>query len=274
MPVSLSPRGEDHRRDDHYQHSTTRVVTHPRRRQSPTGRPTRCAAPTTTSSSPSSIAPARPRSRRAIAGAVRGVRDDAAAARLAPRRDPEAIADAIDARRDDFARTIALEAGKPIKTARVEADRAAFTFSVAAEESKRIYGEFVPLDWLPGNEGRTAQVRRVPLGPIAGITPFNFPLNLVAHKVAPALAAGNPIVLRPACQTPISSLKLAQIVLEAGWPEDAIAVVPSTTDDAAPLVEDDRLKLLTFTGSPEVGWGLKRAPAGSASRSSSVATRP
>src|SRR5512146_597934 len=167
------------------------------------------------------------------------------------------VGDAIEANRDDFARTIALEAGKPIKTARGEADRAAFTFRVAAEESKRIYGEIVPLDWLPGNENRFAHVRRIPLGPIAGITPFNFPINLVAHKVAPAMAAGNPIVIRPASQTPISTLKLAQLVLEAGWPEEGIAVVPSTTADAAPLVQDDRIKLLSFTGSPVVGWGLK-----------------
>src|SRR4051812_12176707 len=167
------------------------------------------------------------------------------------------IADGIEAAREDFARTIALEAGKPIKTSRLEADRAAFTFRVAAEETKRIHGELVQLDWLPGTEGRTGQIRRVPLGPIAGIAPFNFPLNLVAHKVAPALAAGNPIVLRPASQTPISALKLAEIVLEAGWPEEGIAVVPSTTADAAPLVEDDRIKLLTFTGSPPVGWALK-----------------
>ena len=116
----------------------------------------------------------------------------------------------IAARREELARTIALEAGKPIKIARVEVDRAVFTFTIAAEESKRIYGEIVPLDWLPGNEGRIAQVRRVPLGPIAGISPFNFPLNLVAHKVAPALAAGNPIVLRPASQTPVSSLMLGR----------------------------------------------------------------
>ena len=108
------------------------------------------------------------------------------------------------------------------------------------------------------NEGRVAHVRRVPLGPVAGITPFNFPLMLVAHKVAPALAAGNPIIVRPASQTPVSSLLLGQIVLEAGWPEQGIAVVPSSTDDAAPLVEDPRIKLLTFTGSPAVGWGLKR----------------
>jgi acyl-CoA reductase-like NAD-dependent aldehyde dehydrogenase len=173
----------------------------------------------------------------------------------------ERISATIGDRREELARTIALEAGKPIKTARVEAERAAFTFKVAAEETKRIYGEIVPLDWVPGTEGRTAHVRRVPLGPIAGITPFNFPLNLVVHKVAPALAAGNPIVVRPASQTPASALALGAILLEAGWPEGGIAVVPSSTDAAAPLVEDDRIKLLTFTGSPGVGWGL-RARAG------------
>jgi acyl-CoA reductase-like NAD-dependent aldehyde dehydrogenase len=168
------------------------------------------------------------------------------------------IADRIDAAREDFARTIALEAGKPIKTARAEAERAAFTFRVASEETKRIYGEIVPLDWIPGNDGRVAHVRRIPLGPVAGISPFNFPLNLVSHKVAPALAAGNPIIVRPASQTPISALKLGRILLEAGWPEEGIAVVPSSTKDAAPLVEDDRIKLLTFTGSPPVGWELKK----------------
>ena len=167
------------------------------------------------------------------------------------------IADLIAEQRDELARTIALEAGKPVKTARVEAERASFTFRVAAEETKRIYGEIVPLDWAPGMEGRTAHVRRVPLGPIVGISPFNFPLNLVVHKVAPALAAGNPIVIRPASQTPASALRLGQIVLEAGWPEGGIAVVPSSTDVAAPLVEDDRIKMLTFTGSPAVGWALK-----------------
>jgi glyceraldehyde-3-phosphate dehydrogenase (NADP+) len=160
-------------------------------------------------------------------------------------------------RREELARTIALEAGKPIKAARVEVDRASFTFRVAAEEAKRIYGEIVPLDWLPGNEGIVGQVRRVPLGPIAAISPFNFPLNLVSHKVAPALAAGCPVVVRPASQTPLSALKLVEIALEAGWPADAIAVVPCSTEVARPLVEDDRIKLLTFTGSPVVGWGLR-----------------
>jgi glyceraldehyde-3-phosphate dehydrogenase (NADP+) len=193
----------------------------------------------------------------AIAGATRAFEETRRLPSYRRAEILERISAAIAERRDDFARTIALEAGKPIKTARLEAERAVFTFKVAAEESKRIYGEIVPLDWLPGNERRVAHVRRVPLGPIAGITPFNFPLNLVVHKVAPALAAGDPIVVRPASQTPVSALKLAEIVLEAGWPADAIAVVPSSTDSARPLVEDPRIKLLTFTGSPAVGWELK-----------------
>ncbi len=169
----------------------------------------------------------------------------------------ERISAGIAARRDEFAETIALEAGKPIRTARLEADRAVFTFKVAAEESKRIYGEVVPLDWIPGTEGREAQVRHVPLGPVVGISPFNFPINLVAHKVAPAIAAGDSIILRPASQTPVSALKLAEIVHDSGWPLEAFSVVPSTTEDAARLIEDDRIRLLTFTGSPAVGWSLK-----------------
>lgn len=167
------------------------------------------------------------------------------------------VSEGILARREDLARTIALEAGKPIRTARLEVDRAAFTFQVAAEETKRHYGEIVPLDWLPGTENRVAHIHRVPLGPIAGIAPFNFPLNLVAHKVAPAMAAGNPIVLRPASATPVSALKLGEIIQEAGWPDGGYAVVTSATRNAAPLIEDPRIKLLTFTGSPAVGWSLK-----------------
>lgn len=169
----------------------------------------------------------------------------------------EKISQGIKERREDFARTIALEAGKPIRTARAEVDRAVFTFKVAAEEARRIYGEVLPLDWIPGTEGRIGFVRRFPIGPILGITPFNFPLNLVAHKVAPALAAGNPILIRPSSQTPVSSFKLALLALEAGWPEGGIAVVPCTTQHAEIMVTDDRLKMLTFTGSPAVGWALK-----------------
>src|SRR5215469_1066595 len=170
----------------------------------------------------------------------------------------EKISRGIFERREQFARTIALEAGKPIKTARAEVDRAVFTFKVASEEARRIYGEIVPLDWQTGNEGRVAEIYRVPLGVVAGITPFNFPLNLVAHKVAPALAAGDPILIRPASQTPVSALMLGELVLAAGWPEGAVAVLPSSTEDAAPLVEDERIRALTFTGSPAVGWELKR----------------
>ena len=194
---------------------------------------------------------------RAIAGAVEAFATTRRLPSWQREQVLERVAAGIAERREELSRTIALEAGKPIRTARVEVDRAVYTFSVAAEESKRIYGEIVPLDWLPGNDGREALIRRVPLGPVAGITPFNFPLNLVAHKVAPALAAGNPILLRPASQTPCSSLALGRIVLEAGWPEGAIAVLPCSTETARPLVEDERIKLLTFTGSPAVGWGLK-----------------
>jgi len=193
----------------------------------------------------------------AIAGAVEAFAVTRRLASWQRERVLEDIAAGIAARRDELGETIALEAGKPIKTALVEVDRAVFTFQVAAEEAKRIYGEIVPLDWLPGNEGRRAEVRRVPLGVIAGISPFNFPLNLVAHKVAPALAAGNPILLRPASQTPLAALKLAEIVHATDWPVWGFAVLPCSTQTARPLVEDERIKKLTFTGSPEVGWALR-----------------
>jgi acyl-CoA reductase-like NAD-dependent aldehyde dehydrogenase len=169
----------------------------------------------------------------------------------------EGMASAVAQRRDELAQTIALEAGKPIRLARVEVDRATFVLRVGAEEARRITGEILPIDWLPGTEGREALVRRVPLGPILGITPFNFPLNLVAHKVAPALAAGNPLILRPGPRTPISALKLGQIILDAGWPPEALAVIPCTNDDTLRLVEDERIRLLSFTGSAAVGWMLK-----------------
>ena len=167
------------------------------------------------------------------------------------------IVDGITARREEFARTICQEAGKPIKTARIEVDRAINTFQIAAEESTRIYGEYIPLDTLESTAGRWGLMKRVPLGPVFAITPFNFPLNLVAHKVAPALAAGCPIILKPAPQTPISAFLLAEVVQEAEWPEGGLAVMPLSNDDAALLVADDRIKLLTFTGSAAVGWQLK-----------------
>jgi acyl-CoA reductase-like NAD-dependent aldehyde dehydrogenase len=174
------------------------------------------------------------------------------------RRVLSTVAEAITARREEFARTIAQEAGKPIKTARAEVERAVFTFSVAAEESTRISGEWLPLDLLPATTGRWAIVRRFPVGPIASISPFNFPLNLVAHKWAPAIAAGCTIVHKPASQTPLCSLMLADAVERAGWPAGALNVLPLSGRDGESLVTDDRLKKLTFTGSPEVGWDLKK----------------
>jgi acyl-CoA reductase-like NAD-dependent aldehyde dehydrogenase len=169
-----------------------------------------------------------------------------------------AVADTIKARSEELARTIALEAGKPIKQARTEVGRAINVFNIAAEEAGRFDDEVLHLDAVPGGEQREGIVKRFPIGPIAAITPFNFPLMLSAHKIAPAIAAGCPVVQKPASQTPISALKLADIVIQAGWPAEAISVLPLSSVDAAPLAEDDRFKLLTFTGSPAVGWDLKR----------------
>jgi acyl-CoA reductase-like NAD-dependent aldehyde dehydrogenase len=167
------------------------------------------------------------------------------------------IADGIHDRKDEFARTLSQEAGKPIKSARMEVDRAAFTFSVAAEETVRGYGEYLPLDWMQSTAGRWGIVKRFPLGPIAGITPFNFPLNLVAHKVAPAIAAGCSMVLKPAPQTPLSSLLLAEVIQQAGWPDGGFNVLPLSNEDAGLLVTDERIKLISFTGSAAVGWAIK-----------------
>ncbi len=168
------------------------------------------------------------------------------------------VASSISQRKEEFAHTLAQEAGKPIKAARTEVDRAIFTFTVAAEESTRIYGEYLPLDWQEYTAGRWGIVRRFPLGPVAGITPFNFPLNLVVHKVAPALAAGCSIVIKPAPQTPLCSLLLAECVQQAGWPDGGFSVLPLSNDDASLLVTDDRIKLISFTGSVPVGWDIKR----------------
>jgi len=167
------------------------------------------------------------------------------------------IARGITSRKEDFARTICRESAKPIKTARIEVERGIYTFEVAAEEATRIYGEYIPLDTLPSTEGRWGLMRRFPLGPVFAITPFNFPLNLVAHKVAPAIAAGCPVILKPAPQTPITALMLAQVVQESGWPNGALAVMPMSNEVAGLLLADDRIKLLTFTGSAAVGWQLK-----------------
>jgi acyl-CoA reductase-like NAD-dependent aldehyde dehydrogenase len=168
------------------------------------------------------------------------------------------VAESISQRKEEFAHTLAQEAGKPIKAARTEVERSIFTFNVAAEESTRIYGEYLPLDWQEFTAGRWGIVRRFPLGAIAGITPFNFPLNLVAHKVAPAIASGCTMVLKPAPQTPLTALLMAEAVQQAGWPDGALNVLPLSNEDAGLLVTDERLKLVSFTGSAAVGWEIKR----------------
>lgn len=173
----------------------------------------------------------------------------------------EEIASGLKKRREELARSIALQAGKPIRDSRAEVDRAILTFDLASEEARRIGGEIIPLDLNAFSLNRWGLVRRFPLGPITAITPFNFPLNLVAHKVAPALASGNTILLRPASQVPITSLLLAEIVAEAGLPAGIFNVVPCDYQAAQSLISDERIKMITFTGSSSVGWEIKaRAP--------------
>lgn len=167
------------------------------------------------------------------------------------------VANRIKDDQEGIAKVLSREAGKPISQARIEVERAVATFTAAAEEARRIEGKVLPLDWDTGSEGRIAITRRFPIGPVLAITPFNFPLNLVAHKVAPAIASGCTIVLKPASKTPLCSLILAEIVLEAGYPDAAISVLPVSGNNADILVADERFKLITFTGSPEVGWNMK-----------------
>ena len=166
-------------------------------------------------------------------------------------------AQALQARQEEFARTMTMEAGKPLTDARREVGRAIQTLSIAGEEAKRIGGEVVPLDWSPGMEAYWGVTRRFPIGPILGITPFNFPLNLVVHKVAPALAAGNSILIKPAPQTPLTALLLGDLLLKAGVPPGGLNILPCDNTVAEQLVVDPRFKLLSFTGSAPVGWMLK-----------------
>jgi len=194
----------------------------------------------------------------AIAGAVESSADLRQLASYQRKQILLKVASAIGRQADTFVRLMTLEAGKPVKAARVEVDRAVLTFTTAAEEALRISGECLPLDFIAATEGRWGIVRRFAVGPIAAITPFNFPLNLVAHKLAPAMAVGCPVVVKPAPQTPFCALLLANIILEAGWPARALSVLPLSNRDAGRLVADERIKLLSFTGSAIVGWQLKR----------------
>ena len=158
---------------------------------------------------------------------------------------------------EELAQALCIEAGKPIKDARGEVTRLIDTFKIAAEEATRIYGEVIPMDISPRANGYSGQWKRVPIGPCSFISPFNFPLNLAAHKVAPAIAAGCPFVLKPASLTPIGALIIGEVLAETDLPKGAFSILPCHRDGADLFTTDDRLKLLSFTGSPEVGWNLK-----------------
>ena len=196
--------------------------------------------------------------RQAVNHAVASLRRTRALPRWKRREILEDIAAALLEQKDRFAKLIVAEAGKPLRLARAEVDRAVLTFKTASEEAVRLGGESIPLDLTEGNEGRWGLVQRFPVGPILAITPFNFPLNLVAHKVAPAVAAGCPIILKPAPQAPFTALALGELILKAGWPEEALAILTLSDADTAWLAEkEDRIKLVSFTGSAKVGWELK-----------------
>ena len=167
------------------------------------------------------------------------------------------ISAGIKARREEIGRILSLEAGKPIRDALVEVDRAVLTFRLGAEEAERMTGEMLPLDLMASSKGRVGITRRFPIGPVAAISPFNFPLNLAAHKLAPAIAAGCSIVLKPPSKDPLTMLTVAEIVDGVGLPAGAVSILPMTRELGDRMVADDRFKLLTFTGSPSVGWRMK-----------------
>jgi len=196
--------------------------------------------------------------RQAVNHAVASLRRTRALPRWKRREILEDVAAALIEQKERFAQLVLAEAGKPVRLARCEVDRAVLTFKTAAEEAVRLGGETIPLDLTEGNEGRWGVVQRFPVGPVLAITPFNFPLNLLAHKAAPALAAGCPILLKPSPLTPFTALALGEVILKAGWPEEALAVMPLENADTCWLAEkEERIKLVSFTGSAKVGWELK-----------------
>ncbi len=196
--------------------------------------------------------------RQAVHHAVASLRRLRALPRWKRREILEGVASTLIEQKERFAQLMVAEAGKPLRLARAEVDRAVLTFKTAAEVISQLGGETIPLDVTEGNEGRWGLVQRFPIGPVLAITPFNFPLNLVAHKVAPALAAACPVILKPSSQTPFTALALGEVILKAGWPSEALAVLPLSNADTAWLAEkEDSIKLLSFTGSANVGWELK-----------------
>jgi acyl-CoA reductase-like NAD-dependent aldehyde dehydrogenase len=196
--------------------------------------------------------------RQAVQHAVASLRRTRALPRWKRREILEDVAAALIEQKERFAQLIVAEVAKPVRQARIEVDRAALTFKIAAEEAARLGGESIPLDLTEGNEGRWGLVQRFPIGPVLAITPFNYPLNLAAHKAAPAMAAGCPLILKPAPEATFTALALGEVILKAGWPEEALAVLPLDDADTAWLAEkEDRIKLVSFTGSAKVGWQLK-----------------
>ena len=171
------------------------------------------------------------------------------------------IADVVTERKEELARLLAEEAGKPVGAARTELDRTIFVFRQGSEEAKRISGVVMPMDLMAHGEKRWGLTRRFPLAPISAITPFNYPLLLAAHKLSPAIACGATMVLKPPPQDPLSTMLLAEIVNETGYPAGALSILPCTNDDAAPLLDDPRVRVISFTGSARVGWMIRqRAP--------------
>lgn len=167
------------------------------------------------------------------------------------------ISKAIEKRKDEFAESIANEAAKPLKTAKGEVERDISLFAWAAGEAERFAGDVVPIDTQAGGKGKFGYTLQVPRGVIYGISPFNFPLNLVGHKVAPALASANSIIIKPSSKTPLTALLLGEVFLESGLPKNALQVVPMNTDYIDTVLNDERVKMISFTGSDSVGWNLK-----------------
>src|SRR2546430_3846520 len=195
----------------------------------------------------------------AAAGACREMPAYARAAAL------RKVADGLEAGRAESARTLALEAGKPIAQAQTEIDRAIFVFRDGAEEATRIDGEVLPANVVPAGTARIAITRRFPLSPIAGITPFNFPVLLAAHKIAPAIACGATITLKPPPQDPLTTLRLGELVKASGYPAGAVNIVPCHVEVAQILIEDPRVRVITFTVAPRPGGPSAPRPAQSAS---------
>src|SRR5690554_631420 len=194
----------------------------------------------------------------AIAGAVEATEPMARMASYERQNVLQHCVDRFKERYDELAYALCVEAGKPIRDSEGEVTRLIDTFSIAAEEATRIYGEVQPLDISPRAKGYMGIWKRVPIGPCSFISPFNFPLNLAAHKVAPAIAVGCPFVMKPASLTPLGALIMGEVLAECDvLPEGAFSILPARRDGADMFTEDERLKLLSFTGSPAVGWALK-----------------